>query len=167
MSYLIKPEGYKPLLDLKQTELGIKQIKEFFQLNLSSELRLRRVTAPLFVLKGMGINDDLNGVERAVSFPIKDLGDAQAEVVHSLAKWKRLTLAEYGIEPGYGIYTDMNAIRADEELGNLHSLYVAGIRKRKRYWAVTAIFSVRMYASTSTALRFWLLHTCLIFPRNS
>ena len=124
MSYLIKPEGYKPLLDLKQTELGIKQIKEFFQLNLSSELRLRRVTAPLFVLKGMGINDDLNGVERAVSFPIKDLGDAQAEVVHSLAKWKRLTLAEYGIEPGYGIYTDMNAIRADEELGNLHSLYV-------------------------------------------
>ena len=124
MSYLIKPDGYKPLLDLKQTELGIKKIKDFFQLNLSSELRLRRVTAPLFVLKGMGINDDLNGVERAVSFPIKDLGDAQAEVVHSLAKWKRLTLAEYHIEPGYGIYTDMNAIRADEELGNLHSLYV-------------------------------------------
>lgn len=88
MSYLITPEGYKPLLDLKQTELGIKQIKEFFQLNLSSELRLRRVTAPLFVLKGMGINDDLNGVERAVTFPIKDLGDAKAEVVHSLAKWK-------------------------------------------------------------------------------
>ncbi len=124
MSYLITPKGYKPLLDLKQTELGIKQIKEFFQLNLSSELRLRRVTAPLFVLKGMGINDDLNGVERAVTFPIKDLGDAKAEVVHSLAKWKRLTLAEYHIEPGYGIYTDMNAIRADEELGNLHSLYV-------------------------------------------
>ena len=124
MSYLIKPEGYKPLLDLKQTELGIKQIKEFFQLNLSSELRLRRVTAPLFVLKGMGINDDLNGIERPVSFPIKDLGDAQAEVVHSLAKWKRLTLADYHIEPGYGIYTDMNAIRSDEELGNLHSLYV-------------------------------------------
>ena len=124
MSYLIKPANYKPLLDLKQTELGIKQIKEFFQQNLSSELRLRRVTAPLFVLKGMGINDDLSGTERPVSFPIKDLGDAQAEVVHSLAKWKRLTLAEYNIEPGYGIYTDMNAIRADEELGNLHSLYV-------------------------------------------
>ena len=124
MSYLIKPQNYKPLLDLKQTELGIKQIKEFFQMNLSSELRLRRVTAPLFVLKGMGINDDLNGVERPVSFPIKDLEDAQAEVVHSLAKWKRLTLADYHIEPGYGIYTDMNAIRSDEELGNLHSLYV-------------------------------------------
>ena len=124
MSYLIKPANYKPLLDLKQTELGIKQIKEFFQQNLSSELRLRRVTAPLFVLKGMGINDDLSGTERPVSFPIKDLGDAQAEVVHSLAKWKRLTLADYHIEPGYGIYTDMNAIRSDEELGNLHSLYV-------------------------------------------
>ncbi|WP_321481356.1 aspartate--ammonia ligase [uncultured Bacteroides sp.] len=124
MSYLIKPQNYKPLLDLKQTELGIKQIKEFFQMNLSSELRLRRVTAPLFVLKGMGINDDLNGTERPVSFPIKDLNDAQAEVVHSLAKWKRLTLADYHIEPSYGIYTDMNAIRSDEELGNLHSLYV-------------------------------------------
>ena len=124
MSYLIKPDGYKPLLDLKQTELAIKQIKEFFQQNLSTELRLRRVTAPLFVLQGLGINDDLNGVERAVTFPIKDLGDARAEVVHSLAKWKRLTLAEYNIPQGYGIYTDMNAIRADEELGNLHSLYV-------------------------------------------
>ncbi len=124
MSYLIKPDGYKPVLDLKQTELAIKQIKEFFQQNLSTELRLRRVTAPLFVLQGLGINDDLNGVERAVTFPIKDLGDARAEVVHSLAKWKRLTLAEYGIPQGYGIYTDMNAIRADEELGNLHSLYV-------------------------------------------
>ena len=124
MSYLITPKDYKPLLDLKQTELGIKQIKEFFQMNLSSELRLRRVTAPLFVLKGMGINDDLNGVERPVSFPIKDLGDAQAEVVHSLAKWKRMALKKYDFEPGEGLYTNMNAIRRDEELGNLHSLYV-------------------------------------------
>jgi aspartate--ammonia ligase len=124
MSKLIKPEGYVALLDMKQTEQGIKLIKDFFQQNLSTELRLRRVTAPLFVLKGLGINDDLNGVERPVTFPIKDLGDAKAEVVHSLAKWKRLTLAEYNIEPGYGVYTDMNAIRADEELDNLHSLYV-------------------------------------------
>lgn len=124
MSYLIKPNQYHALLDLQQTELGIKQIKDFFQQNLASELRLRRVTAPLFVLKGMGINDDLNGVERAVTFPIKDMGDQYAEIVHSLAKWKRLTLADYGINDGYGIYTDMNAIRADEELGNLHSLYV-------------------------------------------
>lgn len=124
MSYLIKPQNYTPILDLKQTELGIKQIKEFFQMNLSSELRLRRVTAPLFVLKGMGINDDLNGTERPVSFPIKDMGDMQAEVVHSLAKWKRMTLGDYNIEPGYGIYTDMNAIRPDDDMGNLHSLYV-------------------------------------------
>lgn len=124
MSKLIKPEGYKALLDTRQTEQGIKLIKEFFQQNLSTELRLRRVTAPLFVLKGLGINDDLNGVERAVTFPIKELGDAKAEVVHSLAKWKRMTLADYDITPGYGLYTDMNAIRADEELDNLHSLYV-------------------------------------------
>ena len=124
MSYLIKPKGYKALLNLPQTEMGIKMITQFFQTNLSSELRLRRVTAPLFVLKGMGINDDLNGTERAVTFPIKDLNDAKAEIVHSLAKWKRLTLADYHIEKGYGIYTDMNAIRSDEELGNLHSLYV-------------------------------------------
>lgn len=124
MSQIIKPISYERLLDMRQTEQGIKLIKEFFQANLSTELRLCRVTAPLFVLKGLGINDDLNGVERAVTFPIKDLGDAHAEVVHSLAKWKRLTLAEYEIETGYGIYTDMNAIRADEELDNLHSLYV-------------------------------------------
>ncbi|MBR1400406.1 MAG: aspartate--ammonia ligase [Prevotella sp.] len=124
MSQLIKPIDYQSVLDMQQTEQGIKMIKEFFQQNLSTELRLRRVTAPLFVLKGLGINDDLNGVERPVTFPIKDLGDTKAEVVHSLAKWKRLTLAEYHVEPGYGVYTDMNAIRADEELDNLHSLYV-------------------------------------------
>ena len=124
MSKIMKPIDYRAVLDMRQTEQGIKLIKEFFQQNLSTELRLRRVTAPLFVLKGLGINDDLNGVERPVTFPIKDLGEAQAEVVHSLAKWKRLTLAEYEVEPGYGVYTDMNAIRADEELDNLHSLYV-------------------------------------------
>lgn len=109
---------------MKQTEQGIKLLKDFFQQNLSTGLQLRRVTAPLFVLKGTGINDDLNGIERAVTFPIKDLNEAKAEVVHSLAKWKRLTLAEYEVMPNYGIYTDMNAIRADESLGNLHSIYV-------------------------------------------
>ena len=124
MSKLYKITNYKPLLNPQETEQGIKKIKDFFQQNLSTGLKLRRVTGPLFVLKGTGINDDLNGVERAVTFPIKDLGDQRAEVVHSLAKWKRLTLAEYDIQPGYGIYTDMNAIRADEELDNLHSLYV-------------------------------------------
>ena len=124
MSNLYKITDYKPLLNPQETEQGIKKIKDFFQQNLSTGLKLRRVTGPLFVLQGTGINDDLNGVERPVTFPIKDLGDQRAEVVHSLAKWKRLTLAEYNIEPGYGIYTDMNAIRADEELDNLHSLYV-------------------------------------------
>lgn len=124
MSRLIEPHHYHPLLDMQQTEQGIKLIKDFFQQNLSTELRLRRVTAPLFVLKGLGINDDLNGVERPVRFSIKDMNDAQAEVVHSLAKWKRLTLADYHVAIGHGIYTDMNAIRADEELDNLHSLYV-------------------------------------------
>ena len=153
MSNLIKPVDYKALLDVKQTEQGIKLIKEFFQQNLSTELRLRRVTAPLFVLKGLGINDDLNGVERAVTFPVKDLQDAQAEVVHSLAKWKRLTLGEYGIEPGYGIYTDMNAIRADEELDNLHSLYVdqwdweAVITKQQRTLAYLKDTVQRIYAA--------------------
>ncbi|MCQ2199433.1 MAG: aspartate--ammonia ligase [Paludibacteraceae bacterium] len=121
---VIKPIAYSPLLDIKQTELGIKCVKDFFESCLSAELHLRRVTAPLFVLKGTGINDDLNGIERPVRFPIKDMGDQQAEVVHSLAKWKRMMLADYQIEPGFGLYTDMNAIRPDEEMDNLHSLYV-------------------------------------------
>lgn len=124
MSKLIKPDGYKAELNLKETELAIKRVKDFFLQSLSTELRLRRVTAPLFVLRGLGINDDLNGIERPVIFPIKDMNEATAEVVHSLAKWKRLTLAEYAIEPGFGIVTDMNAIRADEEMDNIHSLYV-------------------------------------------
>lgn len=124
MSELIIPKSYKPLLSLQQTEIAIKQIKDFFLSSISTELRLRRVTAPLFVLKGLGMNDDLSGTERPVTFPIKDMGDAQAEVVHSLAKWKRVTLADYSVPSGYGIVTDMNAIRADEQLDNLHSLYV-------------------------------------------
>ncbi len=153
MSHLIRPNNYRRLLDPRQTEQGIKLIKEFFQQNLSTELRLRRVTAPLFVMKGLGINDDLNGVERPVTFPIKDLGDQQAEVVHSLAKWKRLTLAEYQVEPGYGIYTDMNAIRADEELDNLHSLYVdqwdweAVIRREDRTLSFLRQVVERIYAA--------------------
>lgn len=124
MSKLLKPENYRALLDARKTEQGIKLVKDFFQQNLSTELRLHRVTAPLFVMQGLGINDNLNGTERPVTFPIKDLGDRKAEVVHSLAKWKRLSLAEQQIPEGFGIYTDMNAIRADEELDNLHSLYV-------------------------------------------
>lgn len=124
MSQLIIPKDYHAALDLQQTEIAIKKIKDFFLSSISTELRLRRVTAPLFVLKGLGMNDDLNGIERPVTFPIKDMNEAEAEVVHSLAKWKRVTLAEYQVKPGYGIITDMNAIRADEEMDNLHSLYV-------------------------------------------
>ena len=118
------PENYKSHLDLKQTEKAIKLVKDFFQQDLASELKLSRVTAPLFVMKGTGINDDLNGIERPVAFPVKELDDKVAEVVHSLAKWKRMTLADLEIDPGYGLYTDMNAIRPDEELTNIHSLYV-------------------------------------------
>ncbi len=124
MANLIIPKNYKTFLNLKQTEQAIKLVKDAFEKNLSSELRLRRVTAPLFVLKGTGINDDLNGVESKVSFSIKDMNNNEAEVVNSLAKWKRLALADYKIANGYGVYTDMNAIRPDEELDNLHSLYV-------------------------------------------
>jgi len=118
------PPGYEPILNLDQTEKAIKIIKDFFQMNLSSELRLKRVTAPIFVKQGTGVNDDLNGVERPVEFPIKDLDDTKAEIVQSLAKWKRMMLADYQIPTGYGLYTDMNAIRPDETLDNTHSLYV-------------------------------------------
>lgn len=118
------PPYYRASLNGNSMESAIRLLKEKFQECLSKKLGLRRVTAPLFVLSGTGINDDLNGSERAVSFPIRDMGDRRAEVVHSLAKWKRMKLAQYRIAPGYGLYTDMNAIRADEELDNLHSLYV-------------------------------------------
>jgi aspartate--ammonia ligase len=121
---LFIPKQYKPLLNLNRTEKAIKLTKDFFERQLSAELRLRRVTAPLFVLKGTGINDDLNGIERPVSFPIKYMQETHAEIVHSLAKWKRLMLAKLHIKPGYGLYTDMNAIRPDEDLDNIHSLYV-------------------------------------------
>ena len=121
---LIIPKNYKLKLLPETTEQSIKMVKDNFQARLAELLKLRRVTAPLFVMTGTGINDDLNGTERAVNFPIKCMGDRRAEVVHSLAKWKRMKLGSYGIAPGYGLYTDMNAIRADEELDNLHSIYV-------------------------------------------
>jgi aspartate--ammonia ligase len=121
---LIIPEGYKSLITLKETEKIIQMLKDHFELGLSSDLRLRRVTAPVFVLKGTGLNDDLSGVERPVSFTIKDMRDQEAEVIQSLAKWKRMMLRDYDIRQGFGIYTDMNALRPDEELDNLHSLYV-------------------------------------------
>ena len=107
-----------------ETQSAIKKIKDYFQAELAYGLNLRRVSAPLFVLPQTGLNDNLNGVERRVSFTLKDMDEAEVEVVQSLAKWKRMALGKYGIQPGHGIYTDMNAIRRDEELDNLHSVYV-------------------------------------------
>jgi len=125
MSSLYLTEGYRPLLDELRTEKAIGKIKTHFQNNLAFELNLDRVTAPLFVLSGTGINDDLNGIEKPVSFAIRDSAGERAEVVHSLAKWKRQKLAHLHSAPGEGIYTDMNAIRPDEEcLDNIHSIYV-------------------------------------------
>ena len=119
------PDGYKNILgNVENTEKAIKSVKDMFQDNLSAQLTLLRVTAPMTVPSGSGLNDDLNGTERPVSFPVKDMGDARAEVVHSLAKWKRLKLAQMGVCPGRGIYTDMNALRPDEQLDNIHSIYV-------------------------------------------
>jgi len=120
----IIPPGYRPLLSVRETEYAIKQIKDFFQTHLASALRLTRVTAPLLVAGGTGINDDLNGVEAPVRFPVRAMDGGTAEIVQSLAKWKRMALADLSIPPGRGIYTDMNAIRPDERLDNLHSLYV-------------------------------------------
>lgn len=119
------PEGYTNILyNIENTQKGIKLVKDMFQTNLSAQLVLLRVTAPMIVMKGTGLNDDLNGIERPVTFPVKDMNENPAEVVHSLAKWKRLKLWEMGTEPGRGIYTDMNAIRPDEVMDNIHSIYV-------------------------------------------
>ncbi len=123
MSKTIIPEGYRPKLDLYSTQDAIALIKRTFEDSLSMALHLKRVSAPLFVEASTGLNDDLNGVERAVNFDIKETG-TDAQVVHSLAKWKRMALHRYGFKPGEGLYTDMNAIRRDEEMDNLHSIYV-------------------------------------------
>jgi aspartate--ammonia ligase len=118
------PDGYQALLAPKDTEKSIRLVKEFFQTNLALELNLVRVTAPLFVEGGTGINDDLNGTEKPVSFPVRAMDGVRAEIVQSLAKWKRMALADLGFAPGEGLYTDMNAIRPDEVLDATHSLYV-------------------------------------------
>ena len=121
---LILPENYQSAIDLMESQRAIKKIKDFFQQELAYGLELRRVSAPLFVDPKTGLNDNLNGVERRVSFTLKDIDEMEVEVVQSLAKWKRMALGKYQIQPGHGIYTDMNAIRRDEELDNLHSVYV-------------------------------------------
>ena len=123
MPKLILPTGYHSSTDLRQTQKAIKLIKDTFQSKLATALNLQRVSAPLFVEQNSGLNDDLNGIERPVAFDIKQTG-VQAVIVHSLAKWKRMALKLYNFEPGTGLYTDMNAIRRDEETDNLHSIYV-------------------------------------------
>ncbi len=121
---LILPEGYSSALTLRETQHAIKYIKDLFQQTLSFALTLDRVSAPLIVRKGSGINDDLNGVERKVDFTIKEIDNKEAEVVQSLAKWKRMALYRYGYQAGEGIYTDMNAIRRDDDTDNMHSIFV-------------------------------------------
>ena len=123
MADIIKPEGYHSLLNNKDTQIAIKATKDYFENNLARELKLTRVSAPLFVDAASGLNDDLNGTERAVSFDVLETGK-ELQIVHSLAKWKRYALREYGFSVDEGLYTDMNAIRRDEETDNLHSIYV-------------------------------------------
>ncbi|HHW47266.1 MAG TPA: aspartate--ammonia ligase [Clostridiaceae bacterium] len=121
---LIIPEGYDPILSIRETQIAIKLLKDFFERELARELNLIRVSAPLFVRPESGLNDNLNGVERPVSFDVKGINNNMVEIVQSLAKWKRMALKEYGFKCGEGLYTDMNAIRRDEDLDNLHSVYV-------------------------------------------
>jgi len=121
---LVIPEGYQPAIDIKETEIGIKYVKDYFERELAKQLNLVRVSAPLFVKPETGLNDNLNGVERPVSFGIREQNEAVVEIVHSLAKWKRQALKRYGFSHGEGLYTDMNAIRRDEDTDNIHSLFV-------------------------------------------
>ncbi len=124
MSKIVIPDGYTPALNLKETQIAIKRVKDFFQTQLMAELNLRRVSAPLFVEPESGLNDNLNGVERPVSFGIKEQDGKEVEIVHSLAKWKRMALGRYEFKVGEGLYADMNAIRRDEDTDNIHSIYV-------------------------------------------
>ena len=121
---IVIPAGYKPLLDQQMTERAIKFVKDTFERELSGELKLSRVTSTLFVKANSGINDDLNGVERPVRFNVGNMNDTPMEIVQSLAKWKRMALADHGFQPGTGLYTDMNAIRPDDDIDNIHSIYV-------------------------------------------
>ena len=118
------PSGYHSVLSARETERAIKIVKDLFEKELSGALRLSRVTSPIFVPSGSGINDDLNGIERPVRFDLGNMGNKQMEIVQSLAKWKRMALADYGISTGYGLYTDMNALRPDDDIDAIHSVYV-------------------------------------------
>lgn len=124
MDQLIIPQNYKPVLSVMETENAIKLLKDHFELELAKELNIARVSAPLFVRPETGLNYNLNGIERAVTFDVKGIDSASVEIVQSLAKWKRMALKKYGFKKDEGLYTDMNAIRRDEDLDNLHSVYV-------------------------------------------
>ena len=124
MERFIVPEGYESKISVKETQSAIKQIKDHFERQLAKQLNLTRVSAPLFVRPETGLNDNLNGVERPVSFEVKELNGSHLEIVHSLAKWKRMALQKYGFSYGEGLYTDMNAIRRDEDTDNIHSIFV-------------------------------------------
>lgn len=124
MEHLVIPDGYRSPLTIRETEVAIKEVKDHFERALAKALHLTRVSAPLFVRPESGLNDNLNGVERPVAFGIREQDEAQAEIVHSLAKWKRHALKHYGFHSGEGLYTDMSAIRRDEDTDNIHSLYV-------------------------------------------
>lgn len=156
---LIIPKDYRSVLDRRTTETAIKFIKDTFQKDLARALNLQRVSAPLFVRPETGLNDNLNGVERPVAFDAPCIGGATLEIVHSLAKWKRLTLGKLGFEPGEGLYTDMNAIRRDEEVDNLHSMYVdqwdweAVIKKEERELATLKLTVGKIYAALKDTQR--------------
>lgn len=124
MKGLMIPDGYRSHLDIRETEIAIKYVKDYFERELANQLNLTRVSAPLFVQPESGLNDTLNGIERPVSFGIREQDDHEVEIVHSLAKWKRYALKRYGFHHGEGLYTDMNAIRRDEDTDNLHSIFV-------------------------------------------
>ena len=162
MNKIVIPQGYRPVLDEYDTQRAIEHIRRAFQAEFSSELNLKRVSAPLFVSGDSGLNDNLNGVERPVTFDVPALGGREAQVVHSLAKWKRLALKRYNFDTGKGLYTDMNAIRRDEELDNVHSLYVDQwdwekiITRDDRnldFLRLTVRAIVRAICSTSEAMR--------------
>lgn len=155
---MILPENYKSSLDGRETERAIKFIKDTFQHEIISALNLQRISAPLFVRPETGLNDNLNGVERPVSFDAPCIGGATLEIVHSLAKWKRMTLGKYNFQPGEGLYTDMNAIRRDEEVDNLHSMYVdqwdweAVINKEDRNIETLKMFVRKIYRAMKSTM---------------
>ena len=141
MYRLTIPQGYTSRLTVRETEKAIKFVKDAFQRNFVRNFGFERVSAPLFVASGTGVNDDLNGVERAVKFDILEQDGISAEIVHSLAKWKRMALKRYGFKSGEGLYTDMNAIRRDDKCDNTHSIYVDQWDSlRRSFWTVIPTF---------------------------